>query len=115
MIVGLEPSTPTAPEGNATYVNFTKTNDTQSLSGANRDVMPKMDFLIALISRWSGDVISRLKQPISAGQKIVLFPHPSRSVPTLVDSRAIKAKDGFEVLFAKENPQIPPQIDPKTL
>ena len=32
-------------------------------------------------TRWSGDVISRLKQPISAGQKIFLFPHANFGRP----------------------------------
>ena len=34
-----------------------------------------------------------------------LFPHPARLVSTLVDSRAIRAKDQFVVIFVKENPQ----------
>ena len=42
-------------------------------TGVSQDFCEKM---ATIWSRWSGDVISRLKQPISAGQKIVLFPHP---------------------------------------
>ena len=39
MKIGLEPSTQTTPEGNATNANFTWTNNTQSLADADRDVM----------------------------------------------------------------------------
>ena len=48
MKIGLELSTQTVPESIATNANFTRTNDTQSLAGANRAVMQTMDFLIVL-------------------------------------------------------------------
>ena len=44
---GLGTSTQTVPEGNATNTNFKRTNNTQSLAGANRAVIRTMDFLIA--------------------------------------------------------------------
>ena len=47
MKIGLEPSNQMVPECNATNVNFTRTNNTQSLAGANRDVMQTMNFPIA--------------------------------------------------------------------
>ena len=40
-------STQTFPEGNATNINFKRTNNTQSLAGASRVVIGTMDFLIA--------------------------------------------------------------------
>ena len=39
MKIGLEPSTQTVPESNTTNANFTRTNNTQSLAVANRDVI----------------------------------------------------------------------------
>ena len=46
--IELEPSTQTVPENNATNANFTRTDKTQPLAGANRDVMQTMVFLVAL-------------------------------------------------------------------
>ena len=64
MKIGLEPSTQTVPESNATNANFTRTNSTQSLAGANRDVGQAMDFLIALF-------FGRKKIPMYCAQTIV--------------------------------------------
>ena len=50
MKIGLEPSTQTVPECNATGASFSRTNSTQSLAGANSDVIRTMVFLIALFS-----------------------------------------------------------------
>ena len=52
MKIGLEPSTQTIPECNAANANITRTNNTLSLAGANRDVTQTMDFLIALRFEW---------------------------------------------------------------
>ena len=52
MKIGLETSIQTVPESNATNANFTRTNKTQSLAGAIRDVMQIINFLIALFSGW---------------------------------------------------------------
>ena len=50
--MGLEQSTQTVPESNPTQTNFTRTNNTQSLAVATRDVMQTMDFPIALFYAW---------------------------------------------------------------
>ena len=39
-------------ESSATSANFTRTNNTQSLAAANRDVMQILDFLITLFFGW---------------------------------------------------------------
>ena len=49
MKLGLEPSTQTLPESNATNAKFIGMNNTQSLAG---DVMQTMGFLIALLFGW---------------------------------------------------------------
>ena len=48
MKIGLESSTQTVPECNATNAYLTRPNNTHSFAGANRDVMKTMDFFIAL-------------------------------------------------------------------
>ena len=52
MKIGMKLSNQTVPEINAKNANFTRTNNRQSLAGANRDVLHTMDFLIPLVFGW---------------------------------------------------------------
>ena len=46
MAVELESSTQTVPKSNATNANLTRSNNTQSLADANRDVVQTIDILL---------------------------------------------------------------------
>ena len=62
--IGLEPSTKTVLESIASNANFTRTNNMYSLTGANRDVMQTVDFLVALCFGWE-------KSPMYCAKTIV--------------------------------------------
>ena len=55
---GLGTSTQTVPKDKATNTNFTRTNNEQSLAGANRAVIWTMDLLISQFIGWEKSHVS---------------------------------------------------------
>ena len=79
--IGLEPYTQTFPESNATNANFTRTNNTQSLAGANLYEMETVDFLNALLFGWEKSYVLCKNNSV---RKIVndgLSKTPARALP----------------------------------